>query len=245
MLRYCVPRRTLLVLLLSATLLFHHTSAAVAQPAGTLIQQPNQQNASDLNAAALNRPDLMNTRPGDIACTRPISHLDPRSCEEAIRQIPDTDNPLRSANSRYFKLPQRISSSDGKCVVYVGPTTGLEIITGKRLRFLATRVVGHCIVARGYAGRIHEKGQSGTFFVSVKQYDPGDIYCADRSPDPAPSDCGAALEDVPFESPSRRFFSEGVPQDEWDVELPQMFVGDPARISVIIDSPRPRVAAVS
>ncbi|KAI4289208.1 MAG: hypothetical protein L6R35_001517, partial [Caloplaca aegaea] len=200
-------------------------SINVAQPAGTLIQQPNQQNASESNAAAaLNSSDLTNARPGDIVCTRPISHLDPRrSCEEAIRQIPDTDSPLRSANSRYFKLPQRISSSDGKCVVYVGPTIGLEIITGKRLRFLATSVVGHCMVARGYEGRIYEEGQSGNIFVSVKQYNPGDIYCADRSPDPAPSDCAAALGDIPIESPRRRFFSEGMPQDPtWDVELPWM-----------------------
>ncbi|KAL9015611.1 MAG: hypothetical protein Q9185_006994 [Variospora sp. 1 TL-2023] len=240
MFRDCLPRRTFIVLLLSATLLFQHTSAAVAQPAGTLIQRPNQQNASDSSAAALNSSDLMSPRPGDIVCTRPILHLDPRrSCEEAIRQIPDTDHPLRSANSRYFKLPQRISSSDGKCVVYVGPTIGLEIITGKRLRLLATSVVEHCMVARGYEGRIHEEGQSGNFFVSVKQYDPGDIYCADRSPDPAPSDCGAALEDVPFESPRRRFFSEGMPQDpQSDVELPWMFVGEvlPFTCMVIVDT---------
>lgn len=168
-------------------------------------------------------------QPGQITCTGLFSPLSPQSCLDAIKQIPDTDDPLRSANSRFFLLPQRISSSDGRCVIHVGPgrqPRQFEIITGKRLRHLVIQVFRQCLVGQGRMGVIYEKGRAGKFYVLLEQFNPSGISCVDRSPDPAPSDCRGAIETISWVTGTRRF-REGPPQHPTDVQLPVLFVGVP------------------
>ncbi|KAL8901734.1 MAG: hypothetical protein Q9207_005060 [Kuettlingeria erythrocarpa] len=229
MLGHPVCLSTCLVQFLLATLLFRHSIAAITQPPDNLIQHPITRNASDASAIAINSTNLLKTRPGELTCTGQFSPLSPQSCLDAIEQIPDTEDPLRSANFRFIQLPQRFSSSDGRCVVYVGRGSwprNFEIITGKRLRHLINHVFRQCLIGQGRMGVIWERGREGSFYVRFEQFNPSEIRCADRRPDPAPSDCRAALDAMPFDA-STTPFSESRPQHPRGVQLPELFVGEP------------------
>ncbi|KAL8917327.1 MAG: hypothetical protein Q9208_007997 [Pyrenodesmia sp. 3 TL-2023] len=229
MLGYPICPSTYLVQFLLATLLFRHTIAAVAQPADNLVQHPTERNASDASAISIISTGILNAYPFKIICRDHFSPLSPQSCLDAINQIPDTDEELRTVNSRFLMLPHGFSSSDGRCVAHVGttdPPPNFKIITGKRLRDLVMEVFRQCLVRQGRMGLIGHTGPFGVFYVLLEQFDPSEIRCADRRPDPAPSDCRAALETIPFD-PNIRRFREGQPQHPMDVQLPELFVGEP------------------
>lgn len=214
---------------LLATLLFRYTIAAVVQPADNFIQQPTERNASDPSASAVSSTDILNAPAGELHCVSRPSPPSPQSCLDAIKQIPDTDDPLRSPKSFFLNLPHRISSSDGRCVVRVGPgrqPRDFEIITGKLLRHLVNEVFSRCLVRHGQMGMIWEKGRAGNFYVLLEEFNPSKTRCADRRPDPMPSDCRAAIESIPWDTATRRF-KESQPQHPMDVQLPELFVGEP------------------
>ncbi|KAL8749304.1 MAG: hypothetical protein Q9184_006863 [Pyrenodesmia sp. 2 TL-2023] len=242
MIGYSVCPTTYLIRFLLASLLFRQSiAAAIAQLANNLIQQSTEWNASDLGAVAVSSTGILNARQGGLTCAGRFSPLSPQSCLDAIKQIPDTDDPLRSANSPFLMLPQFISSTDGRCQIEIGPgrqPREFEIITGKRLRHLVIQVFRQCLVGQGRTGTIYEKGRVRNFYVMLVQSDPSGIRCADRRPDPAPSDCRAALESMPFDILPRRF-RESQPQHPPDVQLPELFVGEPrvkSTCMIIVDT---------
>ena len=241
MLSYWAPRRTHFLTFTLVTTIFRHTSAAVAQPSGNLIQRPTQQGTSDSSAAAVNSTSLVGDPRGEdpwvplITCYPPSilpEHPlpDPRSCAEAIQHIPDEDKPLRSFSdpNRSLQLPHRFSSSDGKCVVSVGEGSGKVnvVITGKRLRSLATAILYKCIFLQKEDGDVFIEGRYHDFMINFAAYNPSGIKCVDRSPEPAPSGCEGALEMMRSDwSPVRYTDGHGEQLKPWDVELPETFLG--------------------
>ncbi|KAL8835881.1 MAG: hypothetical protein Q9176_006654 [Flavoplaca citrina] len=227
-------------IILAASIFQYTATAAVVQPSGDLIQQPARLNIS-ANPSVGNSTKLLTYEPGDIVCRdEPWILNNPRSCEDAIQQIPGTNTPLRSRNTRYLSLRNRFSSSDGTCAVDIDKYQNdhnFAYITGNHLRSLATQVLNKCVLApRGSEGMmVGQEGFiygvdpfGGQFVVSLKRYNPKDIKCVDRSPEPAPQYCRAAIEAIPHKRADWQGFTDGRPSYERQIELPEMFV-NPAR----------------
>ncbi|KAL8888435.1 MAG: hypothetical protein Q9192_006177 [Flavoplaca navasiana] len=215
-------------------------AAVVQPPAGDLIQQPAPQKTSTVSSVG-NSTNLLNHESGEVVCRdEPWVLNNPRSCEDAIRQIPSTNTPLRSRNTRYLSVRNRFSSSDGTCAVDIDGyrnNPSFVYITGNHLRSLATQVLHKCVLApRGPEGMM--VGQEGFIFgvdpfgghfvVSLKRYNPKDIKCVDRSPEPAPQYCRAAIDAIPHKRADWQGFTDGRQSYERQIELPEMFV-NPAR----------------
>ncbi|KAI4119314.1 MAG: hypothetical protein LQ345_000751 [Seirophora villosa] len=237
MFKYWSPQSTRLAIFIFATTIVQHATAAVAQPSGNLIQRPAQQEPSKPSAITTNSIDILE-EPGDkdyhFICLPSLLHPIPdlESCAEAIKHIPDGDEPLRSFSdpSRFLQLPHRFSSSDGKCVVLVTTTTESfktnVMITGKRLRFFATEILSKCVAAQKMDGDVYVP--SGQYMVLFDHYDPSGIKCADRSPEPPPSGCQGALEMMPVDGRGDVRYLDGEKVNPWDVELPMTFLGPQA-----------------
>ncbi|KAL9619459.1 MAG: hypothetical protein Q9204_008298, partial [Flavoplaca sp. TL-2023a] len=190
---------------------------------------------SDSSAVAANETDLLALRDqyGHVSCNRSgfFPPPDPESCAEAIKHIPDDDTPIRSFHdpTRYLQLPHLFSSSDGKCVVRVDAGAKVEeVITGKRLRSFATKLLNKCIIAQKEDGLVSVQGRDQYFIVYFAKYDPSGIECSDPSPAPAPSGCEAALDMMGSDLDINivRYTDDGK-VDPWDIELPQTFLGPP------------------
>ncbi|KAL8850899.1 MAG: hypothetical protein Q9221_004212 [Calogaya cf. arnoldii] len=230
-------QRTPLAAFIIATTIIQNTTAAVAQAAGNLIQRPTQQEPSYSSAIRVNSTSILEVPPGEdyyFGCIASLLYPIPdlESCAEAIKHIPNDNKPLRSVSdpSRFLQIPHRFSSSDGKCVVIV--TTGSfktnVIITGKRLRFFARKILSKCVAAQKMDGDVYVP--SGQYMVGFENYDPTGIKCADRSPEPPLLGCQGALEMMPVDGLGDVRYIDGEKVNPWDVELPMTFLGPQAGV---------------
>ncbi|CAL8584208.1 hypothetical protein XPA_009811 [Xanthoria parietina] len=210
MFTYRTAQRAHFLALILATTVIKHTSVALARPAGNTGQVLPDQWAH------------VTCYPSSIDFPPP----DPESCAEAIQHMPNLDTPLRSYSNRtrFLQLPHLFSSSDGKCVVRAGK--GEEVVTGKRLRSLATELLNKCFIAQKGDGVAFLKSRDEFLIVTLERYNTSGITCTDPSPEPAPSGCEGALEMMGSDldiNKVRYMDSESV--DPWDVHLPQTFLG--------------------
>ncbi|KAL8893345.1 MAG: hypothetical protein Q9192_005360 [Flavoplaca navasiana] len=235
MFTYWTAQRARFLTLILATIVVKHTSAVFGSPAGSLSQQPTDQDTSDSSAVAANGTDLLALRDqyGHVACFGSVIFPppDPESCAEAIKHIPDDDTPIRSFYdpTHFLQLPHLFSSSDGKCVLRVDAGAKFEeVITGKRLRFPATELLNKCVIAQKEDGLVNVEGRDQYFIVYSAMYDPSGIKCTDPSPAPAPSGREAALEMMGsgLDINPVRYTDDGK-VNPWDIELPQTFLGPP------------------
>ncbi|KAI4285053.1 MAG: hypothetical protein L6R38_000949 [Xanthoria sp. 2 TBL-2021] len=112
------------------------------------------------------------------------TRLNPRSCDDALRQIDGDDRRVLTFGQRGLMppaqqaLPLRISSGDGQCVIDVvrhsrGPAR--DAATFPTIKEAAARVVHFCVNggevgSRG--GSVGQIGLNGNLVVIVRKYDP-------------------------------------------------------------------------